>query len=139
MSVNENLSKILDIEPIPVEEKKIAKIAILEPTPISDEVQDDYELSRKTFRSLIQKGDDALDHLIDIAKESEHPRSFEVLSGLIKTVSDTTKELMDIHKKNKDIRGPKEQPGELPGNINVEKAVFVGTPADLLRKIKANE
>jgi len=137
MSLNENLSKILDIEPIPVKESK--SLVPINLSQSKDDVETDYDLSRKTFKSLITKGEEALDHLMDIAKDSEHPRAFEVAANLIKTVSDTTKELMELQKKNKDIRKIDSENNINSNNITVEKAVFVGTPADLLKKIKSNE
>jgi gas vesicle protein len=137
MSLNENLSKILDVEPIPVRESR--SLVPITQNQTKDDVETDYDLSRKTFKSLITKGEEALDHLMDIAKDSEHPRAFEVAANLIKTVSDTTKELMELQKKNKDIRNINQESNVNPNNINVEKAVFVGTPADLLKKIKSHE
>jgi len=137
MSLNENLSKILDIEPIPVKENR--SLVPINLSQSKDDVETDYDLSRKTFKSLITKGEEALDHLMDIAKDSEHPRAFEVAANLIKTVSDTTKELMELQKKNKDIRKIDSENNINSNNITVEKAVFVGTPADLLKKIKSNE
>jgi gas vesicle protein len=137
MSLNENLSKILDVEPIPVRESR--SLVPITQNQTKDDVETDYDLSRKTFKSLITKGEEALDHLMDIAKDSEHPRAFEVAANLIKTVSDTTKELMELQKKNKDIRNVNQETNANQNNINVEKAVFVGTPADLLKKIKSHE
>jgi dTDP-D-glucose 4,6-dehydratase len=132
MSINENLSKILDVEPIPVSQSK-SLVPITE-NESKDHIESDYDLSRKTFKNLITKGEDALDLLMDIAGESQHPRAFEVAANLIKTVSDTTKELMELQKKTKEIRTTENKTEQ--SSINVEKAVFVGTPADLLRKIK---
>lgn len=128
--LNENLSEILNVEPIPEKKKEIA---VIEQT--NDDIQDDYELSRRTFRDLIKKGDDALEHLIEIAKDSEHPRSFEVVGTLIKTISDSATALMDLQKKKKDITETKKSVSD-SNNITVDKAVFVGTPSDLLKKVK---
>jgi hypothetical protein len=74
-----------------------------------------------------------MESLTDLAKESESPRAYEVLATMMRTVADTTKDLYDLQKKTKDLRddGRKEQP-----NVTVEKAVFVGSPTDLLKKIK---
>ena len=92
----------------------------------------DYNLSRRTFRDLITKGNQAMESLTDLAKESESPRAYEVLATMMKTIADTTKDLYDLQKKTKDLRGERrEEP-----SITVEKAVFVGKPSDLLKKIK---
>jgi hypothetical protein len=98
-----------------------------------DDIKADYNLSRRTFRSLIDKGNAAMENLTDLAKESESPRAYEVLATMMRTIADTTKDLYDLQKKTKDLKGEdkKEQP-----NVTVEKAVFVGTPTELLDRIK---
>ena len=68
-----------------------------------DNVSNDYNYSRQTYYDLIEKGKESLDLMIEVARESEHPRAFEVLSGMIKNVSDVNDKLMDLNKKNKDI------------------------------------
>ena len=93
----------------------------------------DYQLSRRTFRDLINKGNVAMESLTDLAKESESPRAYEVLATMMKTIADTTKDLYDLQKKTKDLRGEKKTDGP---SVTVEKAVFVGSPSDLLKKIK---
>lgn len=117
-----------DIEIIPPKQEPIIN------TPHEDDdIKADYNLSRRTFRDLINKGNQAMESLTDLAKESESPRAYEVLATMMRTVADTTKDLYDLQKKTKDLRedGKKEQP-----NVTVEKAVFVGSPTDLLKKIK---
>lgn len=98
-----------------------------------DDIKADYNLSRRTFRDLINKGNAAVESLTDLAKESESPRAYEVLATMMRTIADTTKDLYDLQKKTKDLKGEdkKDQP-----NVTVEKAVFVGTTAELLQKMK---
>lgn len=98
-----------------------------------DDIKADYNLSRKTFRDLINKGNAAMESLTDLAKESESPRAYEVLATMMKTVADTTKDLYDLQKKTKDLKGEKKE--DAP-SVTVEKAVFVGTTAELLQKVK---
>lgn len=98
-----------------------------------DDIKADYNLSRRTFRDLINKGNQAMESLTDLAKESESPRAYEVLATMMRTVADTTKDLYDLQKKTKDLRG--QDKNDQP-NVNVEKAVFIGSTADLLKKIK---
>jgi hypothetical protein len=102
-------------------------------TPHEDnDIEADYNLSRRTFRSLIDKGNAAMENLTDLAKESESPRAYEVLATMMRTIADTTKDLYDLQKKTKDLKGARrDEP-----TVTVEKAVFVGTPSDLLKKIK---
>lgn len=109
-----------------------------EPEPIintpheDDDIKADYNLSRRTFRDLINKGNAAMESLTDLAKESESPRAYEVLATMMRTIADTTKDLYDLQKKTKDLKGePKEE-----AKVTVEKAVFVGTTAELLQKMK---
>lgn len=130
---NDALSEALGIE-----NKAVEIIPPKQPEPIintpheDDDIKADYNLSRRTFRDLINKGNAAMESLTDLAKESESPRAYEVLATMMKTVADTTKDLYDLQKKTKDLKGEKKE----QTNVNVEKAVFVGSTADLLKKIK---
>ena len=112
------------------------KTKAVEPVTDGNDADQDYALSRKTFKSLIDKGSDAIDDLFMLAKSSEHPRAFEVLATLIKTVADTTKDLYDLQKKSKDLKVESNQTPQTPGSVNVEQAIFVGSTAELLKKIK---
>jgi hypothetical protein len=99
---------------------------------MSDEdknVKSDYEYSREVYYDLIEKGRNALEDMIEVARESEHPRAFEVLSGLIKNTSDVNDKLMDLNKKHKDINSKEEQKavGQTTNNL------FVGSTTDLQR------
>jgi len=97
-----------------------------------DDIKADYNLSRRTFRDLINKGNDAMENLTDLAKESESPRAYEVLATMMRTIADTTKDLYDLQKKTKELSGQKKD----DPTVNVDKAIFVGTTADLLKQIK---
>lgn len=112
------------------------KVEVINTPHEDDDIKADYNLSRRTFRSLIDKGNAAMENLTDLAKESESPRAYEVLATMMRTIADTTKDLYDLQKKTKDLKGEdkKEQP-----NVTVEKAVFVGSPSDLLKKIKEEQ
>ena len=85
-------------------------------------VKDDYDYSRETYYDLIEKGRESLDLLIEVARESEHPRAFEVLSNMIKGISDVNDKLMDLNKKRKDIN--KEEFRQIEHQTN---NLFVGT------------
>lgn len=89
----------------------------------------DYDYSRATYYELIEKGKESLDLMIEVARESEHPRAFEVLSGLIKNLADTNDKLMDLNKKQKDLKAPdKNEPKQITNNN-----VFLGSTTDLQR------
>lgn len=103
--------------------------------------EDDYRLARRVLRNLIVKGNEAIDEISQIARTNESARGYEVVSTLIKTVADTTKDLYNVQKMTKDLKGP--DPDSDPrkksadsSNINVEQAVFVGSAAELLDAIK---
>ena len=130
MSKNDAISEALGIENV---------VEIIPPQqPIintpheEDDIKADYNLSRRTFRDLINKGNDAMESLTDLAKESESPRAYEVLATMMRTVADTTKDLYDLQKKTKELSGQKKD----DPTVNVDKAIFVGTTADLLKQIK---
>lgn len=101
----------------------------------SDNFKTDYEYSRETLFDLINKGRDALEDMIEVARSSEHPRAFEVLSGLIKNVADVNDKLMDLNKKHKDI-STKAQP-QLPSGGNTTNNLFVGSTTDLQRMLQS--
>ena len=73
------------------------------PVDLDKDVKDDYEFSRKTYKDLIYTGTRSMDVLAELARESEHPRAFEVLSQTIKNLGDVTKNLMDLQKSKKDL------------------------------------
>lgn len=108
------------------------------PQNASDE-DEDYRLVRNTLRSLITKGNDALDEIVTIAKQNESARGFEVVSTLIKTIGETSKDLYTLQKQKKDLREPdpdSDPRKKNPEGINVEQAVFVGSAAELLSALK---
>ena len=109
----------------------------IEAEKVPDDIDQDYALSRRTFRDLIDKGNSAIEGITDLAKESESPRAYEVLATLIKTVADTTKDLYDLQKKTKDLKTEETKVAEA-SVTNIDKAVFVGSTSDLLKQIKNN-
>ena len=138
---NKALSDTLGIEHI-VEDKKVEILPAVVETPKdqgSEDQQEDYRLARKTFRELINKGNLAMENLTDLAKESESPRAYEVLSTMMKTIADTTKDLYDLQKKTKDLQKEDKARPQDEQRINVEKAVFVGSTAELLKRVKSGE
>ena len=94
-------------------------------------IKDDYETSRDTYMELIENGKRGLDLMMEVARESEHPRAFEVLSGMINNVADVTDKLMDLQKKNKDITKPEDDTPKGVTNNNV----FIGSATDLQRML----
>jgi len=100
----------------------------------NEHYDNDYEYSRKVLYDLIEKGTDALESMIEVARESEHPRAFEVLSTLIKNTADVNDKLLDLSKKHKDINS-KNRP-VLPEGGTTTNNVFIGSTTDLQRMLQ---
>ena len=101
------------------------------PIKLDKDVKDDYDFSRRTYKDLIQVGTRSLDVLAELARESEHPRAFEVLSKTIKDIGDTTEKLMKLQKDKADITKEEREEAKKITNNNV----FVGSTADLQRML----
>jgi hypothetical protein len=116
-----------DIVQPEVVEKKINKIKA-----VADDIKKDYDYTRGNLYSIIEKGQEALNGVLELAQESEQPRAYEVAGQLIKSVSDATDKLMDLQKKLKDVEEDKVTKG--PSTVN--NALFVGSTAELAKMLK---
>lgn len=131
--VDESLSNIFS----PVKEKRAP--VLINQTP---EVQKDYqaeadlEYVRANLYDLMGNGTEAISQMMQLAKESQHPRTYEVLSNFIKNMGDVSDKLIQLHKSKKELTATEEK--HQAAGINVEQAVFVGSTADLLKKIKSD-
>ena len=96
-----------------------------------NDLEEDYEYQRRQFYNLVEKGSDAIDGILELAKESEHPRTYEVAGQLIKNVAEVTEKLGDLQKKMKDL---KELPNTAPKNVT--NALFVGSTTDLQKMLR---
>ena len=131
MSKFDAINDSLDIEVVDEEESPITK---KESKAIEKDKKDstrDYEYTRGNLYSLIEKGQEALDSIMEVAQEGQQPRAFEVVSQLIKNVADTTDKLVDLQQKmkNLDAEDPK-------GPSTVNNALFVGSTAELQKLLK---
>lgn len=102
------------------------------PAPVT--VEDDFDQARQTLKNLISKGEQALDGMMDVARQSDHPRAYEVTGQLIKTVAETAKDLLALQKAKKDIQGPEERPQQAIGTQN--NIVFAGSTTDLIKALR---
>ena len=103
-------------------------------TPVINENQDidnDYEYQRQNFYNLVERGNDAITGILELARESEHPRTYEVAGNLIKQVAEVTEKLGDLQEKMKKL---KEVPDNAPKNVT--NALFVGSTAELQKILK---
>ena len=114
-------------------EKMPAPKPVIKPS----DVQDDYEFSRDTLKNLIATGMNSLDALAELARESEHPRAFEVLSKSIKDIGDVTDKLMSLQKATKDLTTDKND-NSAQGNVT-NNNVFLGSTTDLQRLLLDNK
>lgn len=110
-------------------EKNLPEIKKNRPIKFDKDIKDDYEFSRKTYKDLIYTGTRSMDVLAELARESEHPRAFEVLSQTIKNIGDTTEKLMALQKQKKDLTQEEREEAKNVTNNNM----FVGSTADLQR------
>lgn len=99
----------------------------------TEDIKKDYEYTRGNLYSLIEKGQEAINGILELAQESEMPRAYEVAGQLIKNVADATDKLMDLQKKLKDI----EETNVQKGPTNVTNALFVGSTAELSKLLKS--
>jgi hypothetical protein len=125
-----DLDKILNIAPN-TEEKIENPPAVIQHQPVNDEAEKDYTYARENLYDVINKGQEALFDMLDVAKQSQHPRAYEVLSGLINTLVAANKDLLDLQKKKKELF-KEEKPDKTVTNNNL----FVGSTAELQKLIK---
>ena len=128
--VEKNLNQILEIEDSPHELQSSSDKPL---TVIPKDAEQDFDYSRSNYYELIEKGNLALDGILEVAKESQHPRAYEVAANMMKNLSDMTDKLMVLQKQRKELEGNKAPQQQ----VNVDKAVvFTGSTADLLKKLK---
>ena len=96
--------------------------------------KNDYDYSRDTYYELLEKGKEALEDMINVARESEHPRAYEVLSGMIKNISDVNDRLMDLNKKQKDH----EKKDDIKQVENQQNNFYLGSTADIQRMLQGD-
>ena len=100
----------------------------------SPDIENDHKYSRENYYNLIERGQEAIEGILDVAREGQHPRAYEVAGALIKNVADTVDKLQDLNKKLKDLK-------ELPKTANpqIKNALFVGSTAELQKMLKNDE
>ena len=123
-STVEKLNKVIDVtgDLIPVEINKKEKVTVKNGT---NDLTDDYNFSRDQYHTLIDKGNEALEELLAVAKESESARAYEVTAQLVRTLSDTTKELLELQKSKKEIEKEVKDPS------TVNNSLFIGSTKEL--------
>ena len=131
MNVDDHLDEVLGIIEKP--KKEVIKTERFVPVISTDDSGDseiDFQYARENLYNLIERGQDGLEEMLEIAKSSEHPRAMEVFGQLIGKLTDTNKELLNLHKTKKDISQ------DTSGPKNVSNNLFVGSTAELQKFLK---
>ena len=134
MALEDKVNEILGLESkTPPKEEFKAPVPRKEDKNKKD-VENDHKNSREYYYNLIEKGQEAIEGILDVAKEGQHPRAYEVALAGIKNVADTVDKLQDLNKKLKDLK-------ELPktANANIKNALFVGSTTELQKMLKKDE
>ena len=134
--LEDKVNEILGIEkkeptPVITQTKEFKPLVPRKEEKNKPDVDNDYKYSRENYYNLIERGQEAIDGILEVAREGQHPRAYEVAGALIKNVADTVDKLQDLQKKLKDLK-------ELPktANHNIKNALFVGSTAELQKMLK---
>ena len=135
-NVTDGLNEVLGIEGelIEPEKKSLRRENFEARTKYDDDISKDYRYARENLYDVIERGTEALDYLLELAKASEHPRAYEVVGTLTKTLVDANKDLLEIQKKVRDLQA--EDKKETPQHVTY--ALFHGSTADLQKLIKGS-
>jgi len=136
MAIEDKVNEILGLEPAktPTEKEEFKAPVVRTEEKDKEDVDNDHKNTREYYYNLIEKGQEAIEGILDVAKEGQHPRAYEVALAGIKNVADTVDKLQDLNKKLKDLK-------ELPktANANIKNALFVGSTAELQKMLKGDE
>ena len=127
--IDAHLDEVLGIVETP--QRDVAKTEKVKPLVNVQEDETDFQYARENLYNLIERGQDGLEELLEIAKQSQHPRAFEVVGQMIDKLANTNKELLNLHKTKKDIQAEKPS-----GPTTVTHALFVGSTSELQKLLK---
>ena len=140
-TVDDKLNDIFDVQGKIVEQALTSVIVeqpkkdVVSGAPNDESIDADYEYARENLKLFIEQGKVAMENIIFLAKEGESPRAYEVVGQLIKTLSDTNKDLLDLGKKVKDLKSKKDDTTQQPSSQHITNALFVGSTAELQKLI----
>ena len=137
MKSDENLSKVFGVEPIKEGEVITTggDVILPETKGVEENVDKDYDTARNNLYSLLNQGQDALFHALEIAKQSEHPRAFEVVGNLMKQLADTNEQLLALSERKVKLDAPKQQEGQPNKQVTNNNAIFVGSTSELSKML----
>jgi Terminase DNA packaging enzyme len=130
---DEKMSSFLGVEPTNSDTNLPSTIDPIVHETLDLDLKKDYEIARENFHDLIEKGKEAFDDIITIARESEKGRDFEVAAGILKNVLDANQQMLDLHKKIREITNYKQQKDE---KTTINNALFVGSTTELSKMLK---
>ena len=130
MKVHDNLSEVFDVPAITKTSEVIDNSTGEIIQSPAEKIESDYDKTRGNLQELLLKGQEALNAALEVAKQSEHPRAFEVVGNLMKQLADINQQLMDIHQQKAKLDGPKAE------KVTNNNAIFVGSTAELNKMIK---
>jgi uncharacterized protein (DUF3084 family) len=133
MKIDDSLSEVFDIAPIVKNEVAMQETVVIDNT--DNKIESDYDITRSNLRSLLTTGQDALVQALEVAKQSEHPRAFEVVGNLMKQLADVNQQLMDLHQQKQKLDAPKDGVGSKKEVTN-NNVIFTGSTAELNKLIK---
>ena len=134
--MNDDIAKSLNLEPLDAE--IIEETIVKPPAPVSAhvedriELEDDFKYARGNFYNVIERGTEALEDMLEVARQSQHPRAYEVVSTIMKTLMDANKDLIEVSQK----KNVKEDKPESPDVGVVNNNLFVGSTAELQKMLK---
>ena len=130
MGAFDGLNDVFGAEPAEIQKVENTKPSLKKSE--TEDVKKDYDVSRAQLHSLLMKGQEAVDGILDVARASDHPRAYEVAGQLIKNVADTADKLIDLQKKMKELDADEKKSG--PSTVN--NTMFVGSTAELQKMLK---
>jgi hypothetical protein len=133
------LNEVFDVEEVKKTEVITVNNEVILPEhkEVNERIEYDYDKTRNNLHSLLQSGQDALQHALEVAKSSEHPRAFEVVGNLVKQLADVNQQLLELHKKKQSLDKPENNKSEGESKtITNNNAIFVGSTSELNKLIK---
>ena len=138
MKIDDNLSEVFGTAPMPkneiIETSIEGEIIPLDSPQMNMKIESDYDITRENLRTLLVTGKDALNQALEVAKQSEHPRAFEVVGNLMKQLADVNQQLMDLHRQKQKLDEPSK--ADKSKQVTNNNVIFTGSTAELNKLIK---
>lgn len=135
MKIDDSLSEIFDLPTVTKTQVDVIDSSGSVIKPAQEKIENDYETTRDNLRTLLTTGQAALQHALEVAKSSEHPRAFEVVGNLMKQLADVNQQLMDLHQQKAKLDAPGK--AEAAKQVTNNNAIFVGSTSELNKMIKS--